>query len=142
MSVLGAGQTTSYDGCTYTVNKNRTLTFTYAPYTVTKLVVPAKIKISGNAYKVVKIGPSAASGRTQITKLVVGKNVKSIGKSAFENCTALKKVTIKSKKIKKVGKGAFATAAPGLRVKCPKGKVKAYKKKLRKSGLPSKAKVK
>lgn len=39
--------------------------------------------------------------------MTIGKSVKTIGKSSFEKCTKLKKITFTTKKLTKVGKKAF-----------------------------------
>lgn len=71
------------------------------------IVIPATIKKDGITYKVTVIKANAFKNNKRITKVIIGKNVKIIGKKAFYNCRKLKKVIIKSKKINKIGKKAF-----------------------------------
>ena len=68
-------------------------------------------------------------------------NIESIGKGAFAGCKKLKTVNIKSTKLKTIGSKAFKTIKIGAKFKCPKEKLKNYKKLLKKSGLPKKAKI-
>lgn len=96
--------------------------------------IKAKVKIDGITYKVTSIGAKAFKGNKNITKVVIGKNVKKIGSKAFYNCKKLKKVTIYSKVLKKVGKKAFyRKGGKKITFKVPKAKKKAYKKKLKKA---------
>lgn len=96
--------------------------------------IKAKVKIDGVTYKVTSIGAKAFKGNKNITKVVIGKNVKKIGSKAFYNCKKLKKVTVYSKVLKKVGKKAFyRKGGKKITFKVPKAKKKAYKKKLKKA---------
>ena len=52
------------------------------------------------------IGANAFSGCKKLKKVTIGKNVTSIGDKAFYKCTALTKITIPSK-VKKLGKQTF-----------------------------------
>lgn len=159
------GETIKVDGNTYKVNSNNTLTFKRINSGVKKLTIPAAVTIAGQPYnvtaiaakacpgnnalkklvignKVVKIGNNAFEKCKSLTTLVIGKAVKNIGKKAFYKCKKLKTIKIKTKKLKKIGKGAFKKINKKAKFKCPKSKKKAYKKKLKKSGIPKKAKIK
>ena len=88
------------------------------------------VKYNGVTYKVTGIAANAFKNNKKLTKVVIGKYVKTIGKNAFSGCTKLKKVTFKgtaltkientafkkctslksfviTKKVKSIGKGAF-----------------------------------
>ncbi|MBQ9155314.1 MAG: leucine-rich repeat protein [Eubacterium sp.] len=110
--------------------------------------VPATIKYNGVSYKVTAIGAKAFANNTKVKTIKIGKNVKKIGKQAFLNAKAAKKITILSKKLKaksvgaKAFKGAGASKGAKLTVKVPKAKKKAYAKFLVKKGLSKKAKIK
>ena len=106
-----------------------------------KIVVKASVKYKGFTYKVTSIGAKAFKNNKKLTKVTIGKNVKSIGKNAFSGCKKLGQVIIKTTKLKTVGTKAFKTAKQGAKFKCPKKKKKAYSKLLKKSGLPKKAKI-
>ena len=83
---------------------------------------------------VTAIDKNAFKGNKNITKVTIGKNVKSIGKNAFAGDKKLSRVIIKSKKLKKIGKNAFSRKG-GKKIKfvVPKAKKKAYKKLLKKA---------
>lgn len=115
--------------------------------------VPDTVTIDSITYKVIGIADNALANNTKVTKVVIGKNVTSIGKNAFKKCTKLKTVEIKSTKLNKIGANAFygakkltkitlkatkltkksigKNALKGtnkkLVIKVPKSKVKTYK---------------
>ena len=64
----------------------------------------------------------------KIKTVVVGKNVRTIGKKAFYACKNLKKITVQSSIIKKVGAKAFKGINKKAVIKVPSKKYKAYKK--------------
>ena len=109
-----------------------------------KITIPATIKVDGITYKVTSIAKNALKGNKKVTKLVIGKNVKTIGKKAFAGCKNLKTITIKTKllKDKTVKKQAFKGIHSKAVIKVPKGKASAYKKILRKKGIGKAVKVK
>lgn len=98
-----------------------------------KIVIPDSIKIEGITYKVGTVGDKAFWPNKNITSITIGKNVTKIGKYAFNGCSRLKKITIKSNKLKYVGKWALSGANRKLVIKVPKKKYKAYKKLFMKS---------
>ena len=107
-----------------------------------KVNIPATVTIEGSAYKVTSIANNAFKGDTDLKQLTIGANVTKIGKNAFAGCKNLKKITIKSKIIKTFGSKAFSKVNAKATVTVPKAKKAAYKKSLKKAGLPAKAKVK
>ena len=106
-----------------------------------KLNIPDTVTIEERAYKVTSINAKAFQD-SDIKNLTIGANVTTIGKSAFANCSSLKKITIKSNSLKVISKKAFKGISKKATVKVPKAKKKAYKKLLKKAGLPTKAKIK
>lgn len=93
------------------------------------VLVPDKVVINGDTYKVTSVSDSAFKDNETIKAVVIGKNVKKIGKNAFVGCknleevelpnsittindkafyqcTKLKSITISSK-VSKIGKQAF-----------------------------------
>ncbi|MBO4337486.1 MAG: BspA family leucine-rich repeat surface protein [Lachnospiraceae bacterium] len=131
-----------------------------------KVVIPATVTIDGIEYKVTSIADNAFKN-SSVTKVVIGKNVTTIGSGAFMNCKNLKSLTLPAG-IKKIGKKAFygcknlktikiktksltrasvgSAAFKGIfksvTVKVPGSKKKVYEAAFRKKGLPKGAKVK
>lgn len=69
--------------------------------------VPDKVSIGNETYKIIAIADNAFKNNKKVTKVVLGKNVKSIGKNAFKGCTKLKTVEVKSTTLNKIGANAF-----------------------------------
>lgn len=82
------------------------ISFTYvytaglSGYTITKatnasgkVVVPEYYEIEGKTYPIVAIGDSVFKENKEITEVEIPARVSKIGKGAFQNCTALTKVT-------------------------------------------------
>ncbi len=90
-----------------------------------KIPETAKIKELNKSYKVTAISDKAFKGNSFISKVTLSKNVKKIGKQAFNKCKRLKKVTFKSKV--KIGKQAFKNVNKKIKYKYPK-KYKFYYK--------------
>ncbi len=97
--------------------------------------------IIGNQVK--KIGKSSFEGCKELNQIVIGRSVSSIGKKAFYKCKKLKKLTIYSAKLKSknVGSNAWKGIYAKAKVEVPKGKVKEYKKIFKSKGSGSKIKV-
>jgi len=98
-----------------------------------KLTIPASVTINGVSCKVTSIAPKAFRKKTKLTKVTIGKNVKTIGKDAFNGCRKLKTITIKSTVLKSVGKNAIKGIHKKAVIKVPKRKRAAYKKLFRSS---------
>lgn len=102
----------------------------------------AKLKTVKIGNQVTKIGASAFASNKKLASVTIGKGMKSIESKAFYKDAKLKKVSIKSSKLKTVKKSAFKGVYKKAKISVPKKKAKAYKKLLKKAGLPSKASVK
>ena len=100
-----------------------------------KLSVPSTVKYKNVTYKVTSIAPNALKNNKKLKSVVIGKNVKTIGKNSFKGCKKLKSIIIKSKNITKVSAGALKNVSSKITIKCPKGKVKKYKKLLKKKSV-------
>ena len=87
------------------------------------------------------IGKSAFRGCTALTKITLGRNVTKIGTAAFYGDKKLKTIVISSAKLKSVGKQAFKGIYTKAVVKAPKSRLNAYKKLLKRAGLPKKARI-
>ena len=127
-----ANGTTDTDGSQTVKVKTRTVT------------IPATKKVKGKKKKVTSVAAKAYANDKTITKLVIGKNVKKIGKRAFYGCSNIKTIIIKTEKLKEssIGADAFKGINRNAVVKVPKKLVKKYKKILQKKGLNKKIKVK
>lgn len=106
------------------------------------VTVPDKVVIKGITYQVTGIANSAFANNKKIKSVVIGKNVKKIGKKAFYNCKNLKKITVKATGLKSVGSKALKGIHKKAVIKLPKSKAKAYKKLFKKKGQASTVKVK
>ena len=78
----------------------------------------------------------------KLKKVIIPKNVKTIGNAAFYKCSSLKTVKIKSTKLKGVGKNAFNKISRGAVIDVPNKKVKAYKELFKKAKISSAVKIK
>lgn len=123
--------------------------------TAKKVVIPAKIAIAGGAatlkgvtslkantltlegktIKVTKVGAAALKGNKTATNLVVGKNIKTIGKQAFMNASKVKTVNIKGN-VNTVGKNSFKNInkKATIKIKTTAKQFKALKKKIKNKG--------
>lgn len=108
---------------------------------LTKASIPSTVKFSGKSYQVTAMKEKAFQNCKKLRKVVIGKNVKTVGKSAFENCRKLERIVIKSTSLKKIGKKAFRGISEKAKVQVPKKKRKAYTKMLRQAGLSKKVKI-
>ena len=120
-------------------------TVTYmAPYNKNSKIISAtgKVKLAGVTFTVTAIAPNCAKDCKNLTKVVLGDNITSIGKNAFMGCSKLKSITIKSKKLKKVGAGTFKGIHKKASISVPKIKKKAYSKLLKGKGQAKTVKIK
>lgn len=137
------GSTVTVGKGVYKITSASTVTFVRpVSKNLKSITIPASVTINGISYQVTAIKASAFAKNKKLKTVVIGKNVKKIGKKAFYNCSKLKKVTFKGKKIKSIGAKAFKNTAKSITVKTPKAKKPAYKKLLKKAGLTSNAKIK
>ena len=111
---------------------------------LTSLTIADTVLSDGVRYPVVGILDNACQGMKKLKEVTIGKNVKTIGKNAFDGCKALKKITFKTSVLQKngVGKNAFRGIASKPTVKCPKSVRKTYQSILKNAGMPKKAKYK
>ena len=106
----------------------------------TSVEIPSTIKINEQEYKVTGVKANALNGNKKVKKLIIGENVKVIGKKAFYGCKNLKSITINtfSLKAKTIGTAAFKGLNAKAVVFVPENKLKAYKKILKSKGLTGK----
>lgn len=105
------------------------------------VVIPSTIMVGGTSYKVTAIMANALKGNKKVKKIIIGKNVKIIGKNAFNGCTNLKTIMIQSADLEKVEKNALKGIHNKAKIKVPKNKFKAYKKLLKGKGQGKKVKI-
>ena len=108
----------------------------------TSATIPATVKVKGTAYKVTAIGKAAFKNDKKLTKVTIGKNVKTIGAKAFYKNSKLKNVVIKTKQLSAVGKNAFKGIVKKAYLNVPNKKAAAYKKVFNKAGLAKTVKMK
>ncbi len=108
--------------------KNGTVELIGVKGTKQQVKIPATVTFDGITYQVTSIGAKALKNNKHITKLVIGANVKKIGKEAFSGCKKLKDITIQSKQLKSVGKNAIKNIHKKASIKCPAKQLAAYKK--------------
>lgn len=108
------------------------------------VAVPDTIKLGGRTFKVTAIGKAAFNKNVKVTKITLGRNVKTIGARAFYGCKKLRTVVIKNTQMtgKTVGSGAFKGTYAKMTVKVPAKKLKSYKTILLKRGVSKKAVIK
>ena len=116
------------------VKGSRTVCYQRPRKNYRKIVIPDTITYLGKKYKVTAIKAGACRKQPKLKQVVIGKNVKNIGKQAFYQCKKLKKVQIKSKCLQKVGKQAFQGTHRKMVIKMPKRKKVKYKKLIGNAG--------
>ncbi|MEY8427031.1 glycoside hydrolase N-terminal domain-containing protein [Lachnospiraceae bacterium 46-15] len=107
--------------------------------------VPATVMLNGYKHTVVQVGDKVMKGNSKLKKVVLGKNVITIGKQAFMNCKNLKSVQLKGKALKTIKSGAFKKTSAKLVVSAKKMSKKQKArllKSLKKAGAGKKTKVK
>lgn len=106
---------------------------------VKKVNIPATITVEGVTYQVTGIANNALKGCKKLRSVVIGKNVKKIGKKAFYGCKDLRRITIKTTKLtqKTIGNKAFQGIHSKAVIQVPKKKASLYQKILRKKGFKS-----
>ena len=145
--VPAVGTTTTVKGVKYAVTKSAAKGGTAEAVKVTgkgkKITIAATVKIDGVTFKVTSIKKNAAKKNKNMTSVVIGKNVTSIGANSFVNSKKLANVTFKGTKAVKVGSKAFKGTSAKMKVVIPKKMSKktlnTLKKNLKKAGISKKA---
>ena len=120
------------------------------PGKVTKVTIPNTVKdaVGKTTFTVTQIQANAFKNYKNLKSVIIGKNVTSIGKNSFYGCQKLKKVTFKGTSVKTIKSKAFKKTASKVTVSVPKSirnnkkKAAAFQKKLTKSGISKKLKLK
>ena len=132
---LKKGQKITVKGYTYKVKNASEVIFMGVKNKKAKTItIPAKVKLNEKYYKVTELAAKSLKG-VQAKTIVIGSQVKVIGKSAMQNCKKLKTLKIKSTKLKKVGKNAFKGVSKKAKVTMPKKMKNTYRKLLKGKGL-------
>lgn len=137
------GKTFSYGKNKYKVTGTSTVAFSgISNNKVKRVTIPATVKYGGKTFKVTAISKNALKNKKKVTSVTIGKNVKSIGASAFYGCKKLKNIDIKSAGLKTIGKKAFKGVSAKATINVPKGKLSAYEKLLKGKGQKSTVTIK
>ena len=82
------------DGVTYTVFEEGKVEITvYVPVdNGTSVIIPQTVVFNDENYTVVKIGPNAFEGKTNLEAIDLPDTIQVIGARAFANCTNLKRM--------------------------------------------------
>lgn len=106
------------------------------------LTMGSTVKFGGKNYKVTSVKASAFKNKKELTEVTVGKNVKTVGRGAFQGNEKLKTITFKGKSVKSIGKNAFKSIYKKATIKAPKKQLNKYKKLCKKAGAPKAVKYK
>lgn len=144
--VPAVGATTTVKGVKYAVTKSAAKGGTAEAVKVIgkgkKITIAATVKIDGVTFKVTSIKKNAAKKNKNMTSVVIGKNVTSIGANSFANSKKLANVTFKGTKAVKVGSKAFKGTSAKMKVVIPKKMSKktlnTLKRNLKKAGISKK----
>ena len=101
--------------------------------TVNTVTIPATVTIDGYTFKVTAVANNVFKNASRLKSVVIGANVKSIGKSSFYKCKKLATITFKGIKAPGVGKNAFKSGKSKVTVKVPKKMKKSQLNKLKKA---------
>ena len=141
---LKDGDTVKVAGQTYVVTNMMHATVAYKAAkskSMDFVEVPATISVEGKTYKVTSIASNAFKGNRKLKNVIIGTNVKTIGKNAFSNCVALKKITVKSKELTSVGKKALQKINAKCKIIVPKSMYSKYVKLFRGKGQKKTVKI-
>ena len=133
-TVNASGTTTS--AATYEATSDNTVKLDNIESTGKTVTIPATVSAAGDKYKVTRIAAKALANNKKVTKVVIGKNVKVIGKQAFAGDSKLKTISIKGA-VKSVGKDAFKgiNKKATITIKASKANYKKTVKAIKKSGI-------
>ena len=96
------------------------------------------MKIDGRTYKVTSVKEGAFANNIKIKSIVIGKNVKKIGKNAFYGCGKLKTLVLNANTVVDVETNAIKGISKKAVIKVPKKLYKKYKKEFsKKTGFKS-----
>lgn len=138
----------------YTVTENagdiKSVEYSYALKSPVNLRIPDTVEIEGETFQVKAVANRALLRSSNVAKVIIGKNVETIGDGTFRECDVLqevqigknvreigskcfykskllRKITIKSSKIDNIANKAFAGISSKAVIKVPKAKATEYK---------------
>lgn len=122
-SAVGAfvkkGTVVTKKGIRYKVTKSGPKTRSVSVISINKdrgtVRIPAQISMRGYSYPVTKIEKKALAQKKKLTRVIVGRNVKQIGRKAFYNSRKLSRISFESAKLIKIEKGAWKGCSKRLR---------------------------
>lgn len=127
---------------TYQVKTDvHTVAFVKTDSKKTTFTIPDSISVDGITYHVASVTKDAFRDNKKITKVTVKADITSIGKHAFNGCSKLGVVVIRSHSLSSVGADAFRGIRATATIKVPDGKQKTYQNLLKGKGLGSKVKI-
>ncbi len=101
-----------------------------------KMIIPAKIEQEGVSFSVTAIDKNAFRKNKKLKRVVIGGEIKSIGKAAFFQCSNLKKIQFQCKTPPSIGKKALRGISSACKITYP-GKLSAKKRKQWKKNVQS-----
>lgn len=138
----------------YTVTENagniKSVEYSYALKSPVNLRIPDTVEIEGETFQVKAVASRALLKSSNVAKVIIGKNVETIGNGTFRECDVLqevqigknvreigakcfykskllRKVTIKSSQIDNIANKAFAGISSNAVIKVPKEKAAEYR---------------
>lgn len=106
------------------------------------VVIKASVKLAGTSYKITAVAKKAFQNNKNLKKVVIGKNIRTIGSRAFYKACRLRSVTVKSGKLKSVGKNAFRGIRKNAYINVPDKKAAEYRRLFRNAGQPKTVRIK
>lgn len=126
-----AGTKYTVGGNQYTVLKaGLTVRFSKANPKAKTVTIPNTITADGISYKVAEVGANAFKNNKKVKKVTIGANVVKIANKAFNKCTSLRNVIIKTTLLTKktASKKCFNKVHKKMVIKVPKKVKKSYAK--------------
>lgn len=121
---LKKGQTVKKKGLLYRVTKtgvkNRTLRVEGLNKEKKTVKIPAQISLRGYSYQVTQIKNGAFANKKKLQKVIVGKNIKKIGKKAFCNSRKLQQITFQTTGLPNIQSKAWKGCRKGMKIKFSK----------------------
>lgn len=102
--------------------------------TLTSVSIPATVKIGGRTYDVISLDKKCLCKNKKMTTLTIGKNVIEIGNNAFNGCSKLKKIKIKSSQLEFIGYDALKGISSKAVIYVPRSCLSEYRTIIRESG--------